>query len=423
MTDLPTTLLIKVEAGVNSNKFYELALDVVHTRWGRVDDYESGGGQRKDLAGGQKALDKKANEKRRKGYTDVDTLGAPKASTKASAEVLKRASLKSLCKPDFVDDKRISDVIDTIAELNAHNIATASGGKITVSDGTLRTALGVINTPSLDAADKLLIDMAAALKSGGKPVDLLEKYLTLVPQAFGRKRGWENHFLDPAVLAEQADFVKQLRDSLEFLKTTQAGASDDPEVGFRFKMGVVEPDDPRFTQVADAFARSMNRNHPSRRYKLKGLYDITDTDEHLTTYKELSATLGNERWMWHGTQASNVLSILASGLYVPPANAGFVTGRMFGNGVYMSKQSTKSLNYSGGVWAGNKLADRAFMFSLTALLGESYHPKTYGGNWTPIHKKYNSIDVAPNTAGVANHECIVWNTEQINLRYLCDFAL
>ena len=37
---------------------------------------------------------------------------------------------------------------------------------------------------------------------------------------------------------------------------------------------------------------------------------------------------------------------------VPPANASHCTGRMFGNGVYFSDQSTKALNYAYGYWGG-----------------------------------------------------------------------
>jgi poly [ADP-ribose] polymerase len=37
-------------------------------------------------------------------------------------------------------------------------------------------------------------------------------------------------------------------------------------------------------------------------------------------------------------------------------------------------------------------------------------------------RKYNSISVKGGTCGVLNNEMIVWNTNQVNVRYLCEFG-
>ena len=36
-------------------------------------------------------------------------------------------------------------------------------------------------------------------------------------------------------------------------------------------------------------------------------------------------------------------------------------------------------------------------------------------------KPWNSINVRPGHGGARNHEAIVWNTNQIRVRYLCEF--
>lgn len=412
-----TTMLVKVETGANSNKFYEVVLDgdTVHARWGRV----GADGQRKDYPGGRGQYDRLIDSKERKGYVEVEVVDGGTAKPTNGA-ALRQATLRGLAKPDFTDDSRIADVIDRIVKVNAHSIATTSGGRIELSDGQLKTPLGVIGRRSLDRADTLLADLTLTTDRAAQ-VPLLEEYLTLVPQRVGSRRGWEDALLTPEALGEQSEFVRQLRDSLDFVETQQA---DDTEVGFRFSMGVIEPDDPRFTQVDASFRKTLNSAHPSRRYRLVGLYDVTDSPAHMKAYAGAKARLGNERWLWHGTRASNVLSILASGLYCPPANAGFVTGRMFGNGIYGSNQSTKSLNYSANVWNGGRLPDRAFMFSMQVAAGRSYTPSSsWRSSWADVHKQYDTIDVPPGTAGVINHELICWNLDQINLRYLCEFEL
>ena len=125
--------------------------------------------------------------------------------------------------------------------------------------------------------------------------------------------------------------------------------------------------------------------------------------------------------LWHGTRASNLLSILKHGLVIPPANAAHCTGRMFGNGIYTSLQSTKALNYATDFWnrsgAGGQ---RTFMFLCDVALGKVNKPKTFGGGYPA--RGSNTTWVEPGQGGVLNHECIVYDTSQINLRYLAEFG-
>lgn len=422
MSHTKTLRLVKTETNANNNKFYELKLDgdSVFARWGRV----GAEGQSMTYAGGEATFDKKAREKQRKGYQEVEVIDGGNTGA-ADRAVLRQASARGLAKPDFVGDQRLNALVDSIVEVNAHEIATTSGGRITMTDGALRTPLGVIGRSSLEKADELLVQINHTA-GHDQQVKLLEQYLMLVPQKVGARRGWEDDLLTRDALSKQVEFVAQLKDSLDFIEAQSKMARDQnaPEVAFRYKMGVIEQGDPRFAQVESSFKRTRNSRHASRRYKLVGLYDVFDGDESYARYAAARDSLGNEGWYWHGTMPANVLSILAKDLYVPPANAAFVTGRMFGPGVYISKQSTKSLNYSGGYWSGNQMSSKAFMFSLQAVMGKSYTPSSaWRSSWSNVHRDYNSIDVPPGTAGVVNHEGIVWNTDQIHLRYLCEFSL
>lgn len=300
-------MLVKTETGLNNNKYYRLELrddGSVFANWGRV----GAAGQSMTYAGGQKTFDQKLREKKRKGYQEVEVVDG--GSTKASSQMLlQQASAKGLAKPDFADDARMLALVDSIVAVNAHDIATASGGKITLADGVLRTPLGVIGKTSLDKADELLVELNDAVtKSVANPtqVKLLEQYLMLVPQKVGARRGWEQDLLTPAAIGQQLDFVKQLRDSLDFVEAQQqaASGSDAPEVAFRYKMGVIEAGDPRFVQVEKSFQRTLNSRHVARRYKLVGLYDVFDGDEPYARYTAARDSLGNEGWYWHGTRAS-----------------------------------------------------------------------------------------------------------------------
>ena len=126
--------------------------------------------------------------------------------------------------------------------------------------------------------------------------------------------------------------------------------------------------------------------------------------------------------LWHGTRAHNVLSILKGGLIIPPSTGagGYtIAGRMFGDGVYFSDQSTKSLNYSAGYWgSGGAEKGNIFMLNAQVAMGKSYTPPG------PTQRRpagYDSIYAIGGKSGVQNNEMIVPTLEQIHLDYLCEF--
>lgn len=235
-----SVMLVKVEAGANANKFYRLDLaddGTVKANWGRV----GARGQFKDYPGGRAKFDSLLRAKKAKGYREVEVVG--EGTRAASNSALRRASLSGLAKPEFRDDARITTLVDSMVAVNAHSIASTSGGKITLDDGVLRTPLGVIGRASLNEAEALLATIAATSDHATK-VRHLEHYLTLVPQKVGSQRGWEATLLTPEALGRQSDFVNQLKDSLDFIETQNAAT--DPTVEFRYRLGIVEQDDPRF---------------------------------------------------------------------------------------------------------------------------------------------------------------------------------
>jgi len=60
------------------------------------------------------------------------------------------------------------------------------------------------------------------------------------------------------------------------------------------------------------------------------------------------------------------------------------------------------------------------MFLCNVALGKTYKPKNFSKSF-PV-KGTNSTWVEPGKSGVLNHECIVYDTAQINLRYLAEFG-
>lgn len=245
---------------------------------------------------------------------------------------------------------------------------------------------------------------------------LLEEYLTLVPQKVSGKAGWEHDFLStPTKIAAQWSLLGALGSAFVVHLNPTAQPS------FRYSISRLE-DRREVERVSALFARTRNDRHRGTRdLRIKAVYVLTDTTERQQAYGRRAAMIGGEQQLWHGTAAANVLSILAGGLVVPRSAS---HGRMFGNGVYLAEQSSKATGYAGtGVWGNGGVDEDHFVFLADVALGRTLRPATReealracGGD------AYDSIVVAGGTCGVRNSETIVWDTEQINLRYLVELA-
>lgn len=403
-------MLVLTSANANHNKFYELILHddgMIDTRWGRV----GANGQSKVISGGKPMFERKLSEKRAKGYRDVQTVGQVARSSRRAGTADVRAGLTDS------SDPRVSKLIARIVAVNAHDILAKSGGRITYTDGVLRTPLGIIGIPALDEAERILKDIRNA-SSRRLQIPLLEELLTLVPQKVGARAGWENELLTPSALDHQAVFIAQLRDSVRFADKQQSTQQEDSNIRFAYKLDVVDPASSEFARVSEAFRDSSNSKHMSSAYHLAALYSLTSDAATHEAYVQKSKEMGNRGTYWHGTSAANILSILATGLRT---TSSATNGRMFGDGIYLSNQSTKSLNYSTGVWNGSARGG-AFMFSARAVKGKVYHPSSWTTNWKKVYASgYNSVEVMPGTAGVRNHELVIPDSDRVNLRYLCEF--
>jgi len=137
-------------------------------------------------------------------------------------------------------------------------------------------------------------------------------------------------------------------------------------------------------------------------------------------FNKYGKKLDNIMQLWHGTRASNVLSILKQGLIIPPANSSHCTGRMYGSGAYFSSISTKALNYSTGYWGHGGNTSRYFMFLADVAMGKY---NIASGGWGKYPKSgYDSVWAKGGQSGVINDEMIVYRLDQVNLLHLVEFS-
>lgn len=417
-------MLLMNNAEGNNNKFYEMKLeddDGVVIRYGRVGST----GVTEHKGYGEATFEKVMKSKTKKGYRQVDIVVSEGGNQTSS----NGGSLADIAKRDIAKgDTTLHALLDRLAQINRFQLLAASGGQIDIVDGEVKTALGVlVPLSSIDNAKLKLVDLNRLVNAGdlgNEYVTTLQDYLTLVPQKVPHKRGWDkNFFSEFTTFQNQNDLLEQLENSVKNSKPVvrdEEEAKTEVERIFGYHLEVIG-DGAEFDKINRFYTGGINRVHVASNRKLEKIYRMVN-DEKAKRYDEVAARLGNVKMLWHGTRAHNVLSILKGGLIIPPTVGGgySIAGRMFGDGVYFSDQSTKSLNYSAGYWgSGGAEKGNIFMLNARVAMGKEYTPSR------PIQRcpdGYDSIYAIGGKSGVQNNEMIVPNLDQFVLDYLCEFS-
>lgn len=425
---------IKSDVNNNNNKWWTIQLfddGTVVTKWGRVGDV----GQSKSFPNaGESFLEKKCREKEsyRNGeipYRKLNVINnegiaiTNKTCTPASA--IKEIATKQI----KTNNPTVTKLIEYLAKVNAHQINVATGGKITYNDttGLFSTPLGIITQGNIDQANDILVnigDLVADKKYDTKMGNLTNDYMMLVPQDIGHKRLDIKEFWADL---NKVQYQKQILDNLQaslVSATTNLSAKktiDVPEQKiFNCQLHLVE-DGKDIDRVRNLYRKTKQNIHQCHHLDVKTVYSL-DINIVKEAFEKDGAKMTNVWELWHGTRASNLLSILKAGLIIPPSNASNVTGRMFGNGIYASDQSTKALNYAYGYWSGSGGHDNnCFMLLVQMAMGNYYIPtSSFSSNRAP--SGYDSTFAKAHKSGVYNNEMIVYRTSQVNLTHLIEFS-
>ena len=402
------------------------------TRFGRVRDEANLASSKKKFptqTAAEHELERKRREKLRKGYKDtvvVDNAAAV-AVGKSKRDQLSVLAAEQI---DGAEDSATLELIRYLAEVNIHHITHSTSIKYNTKTGAFSTPLGVLTPDAISTARDLLSELrrldGLKRRQHKRRAEVVREYFQLVPKDFGVK-------IPPVetLIATEEQFQAEaaILDALESAIATDDGSTKaaTPKL-FECRLIKVPhyTDDGRalFKRTRDLYFKTRNvRHHPAAaNLQMTRLYEV-EVGEMKRRFEATVTRIGNVRDdLWHGTRASNLLSILKHGLVVPPANAAHCTGRMFGNGIYTSVQSTKALNYATDFWnRSGQRNQRTFMFLCDVALGRTYKPTNLGGPYPA--RGTDSTWVEPGHSGVLNHECIVYDTSQVNLSYLAEFGV
>lgn len=429
-TVIETVNLIMSDVTENNNKFWDGILhdngDVL-CKWGRVGD----SGQSKMFPSvGKSFLDKKVREKTAKGYRKNTLIQSGATLMKNVTSTSSSIEIREIAKKQIQSNNPlVTKLIERLAKENAHNIAGATGGKITYNDttGLFSTPLGIIGQESIDKANDVLIeigDLVSKQQYDSKMNSLTNDYLMLVPSDIGHRR------LDVREFWRDLSKVQQQKQIVDSLQASLASATSAPKVKdvqvdepkiFDCQLNLVE-DGKVIDTIRKFYNKTRQKIHSSYNLDVKTVYSV-EINTVKSAFEKHGAKMSNVMTLFHGTRISNVLSILKAGLIIPPRSSPHVCGRLYGDGLYFSDQSTKSLNYAtGGVWHNGSRDSNCFMFLCSVGMGNMYKPNR--NNYQSINYPVRGYDstFAEAGSGVMNNEMIVYKTSQCNLVNLIEFS-
>lgn len=367
------------------------------------------------------------------------STGLPDARTivhGVSAKIVKSSKQSSL---DPVSAKLLADLNVATTDYTRSSLASSSiptQDAIDKARVVLNEATSVNNTLSSDAARLSNKDLG----------DLTSMIFSLLPKKKNRKDDKELWWLTPGNIYSWRDDL----DAFEAALANQTGAIITSDMPFHLEHLVTKSNIGGFVSHWMQKATQHRHGHVGK-LNLHNIWRVTKTSDygkfeskqtviagenpkikkplHQTTRNDLDCSDRKKLYkdsgthlLFHGTRTVNVSGILGGGLRLPKTLSNVSrNGAMFGDGIYFAddwKKSAGYCSYDGSYYtrgAGKAKNRKAFMFICDVTLGTPH--ETHSGRGGPPRGTHSLWG-----KGVANHEFIIFDKWQQNLRYLVEFT-
>lgn len=378
----------------------------------------------------------------RKGYVEVKM-----ASTKIGSAVTNTKILSDDIKKDKVvsSDKKDSVKVDmhpTVERLVGRLYTEAGQAVRNQLSGTLKTTtenpLGTLTLTQIEDGRKILQELQALLTKkpdliGGintKVLDLSNQFYSAIPQVMEHrpKSGEGKSAMDAwlkKMALNNADILDKKEELLGLLSDVQGmvGGFATTDIGKKYlEIGCsyehVDPKEDSYKRV-EAYIKESRSRHHNWGMSVERMWRVSvkgQKEKNLSVMKEI----GNVKPLFHGSRPANILGICKHGLLMRPPGA-YVTGSMFGNGLYFADQSSKSEQYATARFGGGGgHGDTYFMFVADVALGKI---KKYQDSQSHLNKPpagYHSVQ-GEKGSYLLHNEFIVYALNQNILQYLIEF--
>lgn len=453
-----TATLNKTDLTGGNNKYYQIEAHVskdkkkfrLYSRYGRVGH---GGTEEErippqDQASLEAAFESLKAEKTssRKGYVEVQM-----ASTKMGSSVNNSRILSDDIKRDKIVDsdgdkkeKKDAPTLSSHVQKLVNRLFEEAGQAVRSSlSGSLQTTaenpLGTLTLTQINQGKSVLQEIQDLLTKKPKFIDsiasdvliLSNRLYSAIPQVMEhrpKKSDGEkamDEWLKKMALnnADKLDKQTELLDLLADVQGMVGGFATDDVVKKYNEIGCeyvpVETTDPSFKKVKEYFESSRSRHH-SWKSNIVRLWRVSikgQKDKHVSHMKDV----GNIQPLFHGSGPQNILGICKHGLLMRPPGV-YITGSMFGNGLYFADQSSKSEQYAFGRYGGGSgRGDTFFMFVADVALGKIKKYQNPQSHLVEAPRGYHSVQGEAGSSLIHN-EFIVYDIKQHLLQYLIEFS-
>lgn len=384
----------------------------------------------------------KAKTSKRKGYVEVKMastkVGSSEGNKKILSEDVKMDKVKTSSKEKAPEEKLSPSVVRLVDRLYDE----AGQAVRRQLSGTLKTTeenpLGTLTLTQIESGREVLQRIQKLLTKSPsykdsiktKILDLSNEFYSSIPQVMAKrptkKAGksemdkWlqELALNNPIVIDEKEDLLELLSDvqgMVEGFASTDAQKRYS-EIGCIYEN--LSRGDDRFNRVEKHIKGRRSRHH-SWGVKIENIWTMSvkgQKKEHVPGMKKA----GNIKPMFHGSRNANILGICKHGLLMRPPGV-YITGSMFGNGLYFADQSSKSEQYSTSRFGGSgRGANTYFLFVADVALGKVKKYTSAQSHLSRPPAGFNSVQGAKGSY-LLHNEFIIYKLNQHILQYLIEF--
>lgn len=386
--------LVKVEAGLNANKYYKMIPEgnSFRVEYGRVgsnpqtDSY--------DIS----RWDSQLRSKLKKGYVD---------QTHLVAEVIED---KKQSKYAEIINSSISAIVKRLQQLAKQSIED----NYTISSNKVTKAM-------IDEAQNIINNI-----SSSKSVEDFNKYLLDLFRVIPRKM----KKVSDNLAVTKNDFSEILQNEQDLLDTmrgqvVQKSTLDIDDGIDNNKQTILDALGLEFSEITKEEEILIKKQLGSSAHKFYKAWKVVNKKTQKVFDKFVKDNkINNRKLLFHGSRSENFWSIINGGLVLRP-NA-IITGKMFGTGIYFSPDADKSLGYtslSGSRWSnGNQ--NSGFMGLYDVAYGNpldvySFDNRYYNFTHSSLNGK-NSLHAHGGTGMLRKDEIVIYKEEQSTIKYLVE---
>lgn len=381
---------------------------------------------------------------KKKGYQEVKV-----ATTKVGSDI----GNKMILSDDVKKDKIITTTIPTKSKITLDLPTTrlikrlydeaghACAAQLNTGQlkATEENPLGTLTLSQLSEGRSILQEIQSLLvkqtslidSSDNRLVMLSNQFYTAIPQVIPLRpkkidgQAALTNYLKEFALnnATKLDEKEDLLELLSDVEGMSSGfASNDIEAKY-FEIGckyeLLSPNSFDFKKVSEYVAKSRS-NHHYWKANIRNIWKIDNGQA--KSNSSIMEKIGNVKELFHGSRPSNILGICKKGLLMRPPGV-YITGSMFGNGIYFADQSSKSEQYATARFGGTSGAGESyFMFVADVALGKVKKFQNSQSNLNAPPTGYNSVQ-GEKGRSLLHNEFIIYTPKQNILRYLIEFTV